>query len=244
MSFGKGGGTTYTTPELTAEQKQAIAAQTGMLTNVIIPTYRQAVEGATDVYAGAAPGVERAAQNLAAIAGQTQRTLGGVGEGAYRTGVTGLENLFGRDYEQQQLQAALAPAQAQYAQNLAGTRAQFGGMGNLGSARQALAETALAGQTQAAQQQTAAKVMSDIAAQRAGVGSQLAQIGAGGIGQALGAAGQGVTAAMTPQQLFNTYASVLFGTPAASYSPDFRGTQGSTVESTRYGFDARLPGFK
>jgi hypothetical protein len=36
---------------------------------------------------------------------------------------------------------------------------------------------------------------------------------------------------MTPQQLYNQYASVIFGTPAASYSPDFRGTQGSTTTS-------------
>lgn len=234
MSFGKGGGTTYTTPELSPEQKQAIAAQTAMLTGTIIPSYQQAVQGATSLYNLGAPGVTQAAQNLAAQAGQAQRVLGGVGEGAYRTGVTGLESLFGRDYEQQQLQAALAPAQAQYAQNLAAQRAQFGGMGNLGSARQALAETALAGQTQAAQQQTAAKVLGDIAQQRAAVGSQLAQIGAGGIGQALGAAGQGISAAMTPQQLFNTYASVLFGTPAAAYRPSFEGTQGSRVTGTRY----------
>ena len=236
MSFGKGGGTTIQTADLTPEQRQAIQAQTAMLTGTIIPAYQQAVQGATSLYNLGAPGVTQAAQNLAAIAGQAQRTLGETGEQSLRTGLTGLQNLFGRDYEQTQLQAALAPAQAQYMQNLAGTRAQFGGMGNLGSARQALAETALAGQTQAAQQQTAAKVMSDIAAQRAGVGAQLAQMGAGGIGQALGAAGQGISAAMTPQQLFNTYASVLFGTPAAAYRPAFEGTQGQTVESTRYGF--------
>lgn len=234
MSFGKGGGTTYQTPELSPEQKQAISAQTALLTGTIIPAYQQAVEGATNLYVAGAPGVTEAAQNLAAISGQAQRTLGGVGEGAYRTGVTGLQGLFGPEYEQQQLQAALAPAQAQYAQNLAGTRAQFGGMGNLGSARQALAETSLAGQTQAAQQQTAAKVMADIAAQRAQVGSQLAQIGAGGIGQALGAAGQGISAAMTPQQLYNTYASVLFGTPAAAYRPAFEGTQGRTITEDNY----------
>ena len=234
MSFGKGGGTTYQTPELSPEQRQAISAQTQMLTGTIIPAYQQAVGGATDIYNLSAPGVTRAAQNLAGIAGQAQTVLGGVGEGAYRTGVTGLQGLFGRDYEQQQLQAALAPAQSQYAQNIASTRAQLGGMGNLGSARQALAETQLAGQAQAAQQQTAAKVMSDIAAQRAAVGSQLASIGAGGIGQALGAAGQGISAAMTPQQLFNTYAGVLFGTPAAAYRPSFEGTQGLRTESTRY----------
>jgi hypothetical protein len=28
---------------------------------------------------------------------------------------------------------------------------------------------------------------------------------------------------------------VIFGTPAASYSPDFRGTQGSTTTGSQYG---------
>jgi hypothetical protein len=43
-----------------------------------------------------------------------------------------------------------------------------------------------------------------------------------------------VTAAMTPTDLYNKYASVIFGTPAASYTPDFRGTQGSTTTGDKY----------
>jgi hypothetical protein len=232
MSFGKSGGTTVQTPQLTDEQRQQIAAQNQFFTGTIAPTYQQAVKGATDLYNQGAPGVTNAAQNLAGTASQAQQTLGGTGESALRTGISGLENLFGNDYEQQQLQAALAPAQAQYQQNLAGLQAGFGGAGQIGSARQALAQTQLAGQTQASQQAAAAKVLSDIAGQRAGVGSTLASLGQGGIGQALGAAGQQVSAAMTPQQLYNQYASVIFGTPAASYNPDFRGTQGSTTNTT------------
>ena len=237
MSFGKssGGGSTYTTPELTPEQRQQIAAQTEFFTGTIAPTYKQAVGGATDLYNLGAPGVTRAAQNLAGTAGQVQQTVGETGESALCTGISGLQSLFGRDYEQQQLQAALLPAQQQYMQNLAGQQAQFGGAGQLGSSRSALAQTALAGQTQATQQAAAANILRDIAAQRAGVGTTLAQLGQGGLGQALGAAGQGVTAAMTPQQLYNQYASVIFGTPAASYTPDFRGTQGSTVNTSSYG---------
>ena len=240
MSFGKSGGsgTSYTTPELTPEQRQQIAAQTEFFTGTIAPTYKQAVGGATDIYNQGAPGVTRAAQNLAGTAGQVQQTVGETGESALRTGISGLQNVFGRDYEQQQLQAALLPAQQQYMQNLANQQAQFGGAGNLGSARSALAQTQLAGQAQAQQQQAAAGVLRDIAGQRASVGSTLAQLGQGGLGQALGAAGQGVSAAMTPQQLYNQYASVIFGTPAASYSPDFRGTQGSTVtrQGSEYNF--------
>lgn len=237
MSFGKGGGTTITTAEMTPEQRQQIATQTDFFKNTIAPAYQQAVQGAKDIYNQTAPGVTGAGQNLSRIAGQAQEVLGGTGESALRTGISGLENLFSDDYQAQQLQAAMAPAQAQYQQNLAGLGAQYGGAGQIGSARQALANTQLAGATQAAQQQAAAGVLKDIQAGRLAAGQALAGFGQGGIGQALGAAGQGVTAAMTPQQLYNQYASVIFGTPAASYSPDFRGTQGSTTtsQSTKFG---------
>jgi hypothetical protein len=118
----------------------------------------------------------------------------------------------------------------------------FGGAGQLGSARQALADRQLAGATQAAQMQTAADVQRGIAGQRMGAASTLAQLGQGGLGQSLGAAGNAVSAAMTPQQLYNQYASVIFGTPAASYNPDFRGTQGSTVDKS--GFEVGMKGIK
>jgi hypothetical protein len=231
----KGSSTTTTTPELTPEQRSQIAAQNKFFTETIAPTYQQAVTSATNLYNQGAPGVTNAAQNLAGTARQAQGVLGETGESALRTGISGLESLFSKDYEQQQLNAAMAPAQSQYMQNLANQEAQFGGTGNLGSARQALAGQQLAGQTQAMQAATAANVLKDINAQRGTAASQLAQLGQGGVGQALGAAGQAVSAAMTPQDLYNKYASVIFGTPSASYNPDFRGTQGSTVSGTTFG---------
>jgi hypothetical protein len=239
MSFGKSGGTTVQTPELTPEQRAQIQAQNEFFTGTIAPTYQGAVQGATSLYNQGAAGVTQAAQNLAGTASQAQQSLGETGESALRTGITGLQSLFSPDYEQQQIQAALAPAQSQYQQNLAAQQAQFGGSGNLGSARSALAQGQLAGQAQASQQQAAAGVLKDIAAQRAGVATTLSQLGQGGIGQSIGAASQGVTAAMTPQQLYNQYASVIFGTPAASYSPNFAGTQGTTTttDNYKYGFD-------
>lgn len=242
MSMGKS--TSYTTPTLTPEQKAQIAAQTEFFTGTIAPTYTGAVRGATDVYNYNAPGVLQAAQNLAGTAGQAQEALGGTGESALRTGIAGLQSLFDPNYEANQIANALAPAQAQYTQNVEMQKRGFGGAGQLGSARQALADRALAGQTQAAQMKTAADIQQQIAGQRAGVASQLAQLGQGGIGQALGAAGQMVSAAMTPQDLYNKYASVIFGTPAASYTPDFRGTQGSSTTGTKLGVDfgVKLPG--
>jgi hypothetical protein len=240
MSFGKSGGTTVQTPEMTPEQRAQIQAQTEFFTGTIAPTYQGAVRGATDLYNQGAAGVTNAAQNLAGTASQAQQSLGETGESALRTGITGLQSLFSPEYAQEQLNAAMAPAQAQYQQNLANQAAQFGGAGNLGSARQALAGQQLAGQTQSAQAATAANILRDISAQRLAAGQNLAQLGQGGIGQALGAATQGVTAAMTPQQLYNQYASVIFGTPAASYNPNFAGTQGQTTSSSKYDFGVKI----
>ena len=233
MSFGKS--TTTTTPELTQEQRDQIAAQTAFFTGTIAPTYKGAVEGATNLYNLNAPGVLNAAQNQAAMAKQAQETLGGTGESALRSGVTGLQSLFTPEYEANQIAAALAPAQTQYMQNVANQEAMFGGTGNLGSARQALAGRQLAGSLMSTQAQTAAQVQKDIAAQRAQAATNLATLGQGGIGQAIGAAGTTVTAAMTPQDLYNKYASVIFGTPSASYNPNFAGTQGSTSTGQKLG---------
>lgn len=230
---GKSQGSSTSQVELSPEQKAQIAAQTKFFTDTIAPTYNQAVHGATDLYNNNAEGVNAAAQNQGRMASQAQESLGGTGESALRTGISGLESLFSPDYEQNQIQAALMPSQAQYAQNVAGQEANFGGAGEMGSARQALADRQLAGATQAAQMQAAAGIQQQIAAQRAGVGNQLAQLGQGGIGQALGAAGNAVSASMVPQQLYNQYASVIFGTPSSSYTPDFRGTQGSTTNSNQ-----------
>jgi len=240
MGGGKGGGSSSTTVQLTPEQREMIAAQTDMFKNTIRPTYERAVQGATDIYNVNAPGALKMAQNQAKTALQAQESLGGTGESALRSGISGLQSLFNPDYEANQIRAALAPAQAQYAQNVANQAATFGGAGNLGSARQALADRQLAGATQAAQMQAAANIQQQIAAQRAGVGAQLAQLGQSGIGQALGAAGKAVSASMVPQQLYNQYASVIFGTPAASYSPDFRGTQSSSTDKSEWNLGFKI----
>jgi len=235
MSFGKSSSTT--TPTLTDEQKAQIKAQTDFFTGTIAPTYEGAVKGATDVYNQNTGGVLNAAQNLAGTARQAQSSLGETGESALRTGISGLQSLFDPGYEANQLKNALLPAQTQYQTNIANQQAQFGGAGNLGSARQALAGQQAAGQSQAMMAKLASDKQAEIAQQRMGAASQLANLGQAGIGQSLGAAGQGVSAAMTPQQLYNQYASVIFGTPSASYNPDFRGTIGGTESGSKMGID-------
>ena len=112
MSFGKS--SSYTTPELTQEQKDMIKAQTQFFTGTVQPTYTEAVKGATDIYNQNAGGVLNAAQQLAGTARQAGQTFGETGESALRTGTSGLESLFSPDYEANQIAAAMAPAQAQY----------------------------------------------------------------------------------------------------------------------------------
>jgi hypothetical protein len=232
MSGSKGGSTTYSNPELTPEQRQQIQAQNELFTGTIAPNIREAVEGASNLYNTSRGGVLNAAQNVAGTASQVGQTTGEVGESALRTGVEGLQSLFSPEYAQEQLNAAMAPAQAQYMQNLAQQQAQFGGAGNLGSARQALAGQQLAGQTQSAQAATAASILKDISAQRAQVGGQLAQIGGAGLGQSLGAAQAGVGAAMTPQDYFNKYLAGPYGAPTASYGLGPYGSSGGTSSSS------------
>jgi hypothetical protein len=229
MSGGKSNNQSSTDPKLTAAQASQVEAQNKFFTDTLAPTYTGAVKGATDVYNQAAGGVLNAAQNQAGAARQAQGALGETGESALRTGIGGLESLFNPDYEANQIKSALAPAQSQYQQNLANQQAQFGGTGNLGSARQALAGQQLAGSNASMMAKTAADIQAQVAQQRAGVGGQLAQLGQSGIGQSLGAAGQATQAAMTPQQLYNQYASVIFGTPAASYN---LGPTGSNTSSS------------
>ena len=133
MSGGKSGGSSTTIPSLSPQQNAMIAAQTGLFTSQIAPAYATAVSGATNLYNQEAPGVTNAAQNLAGTANQAQNVLGSTGESALTSGINALQNIASPEYQQAEMTAALAPGEAQYAQNIAAQQAQFGGAGQLGS---------------------------------------------------------------------------------------------------------------
>jgi hypothetical protein len=233
---GKSSGSSTSIPTLSDEQKQYIKAQTGFFTNTVQPTYQDVLGRGTELYNKMAPGYEKAAQDYGRTAGQAGMALGETGESALRTGVSGLENLFGKNYEQQQVQAALAPAQSQYMQNVANQRAQFGGAGNLGSARQALAERQTAGANQALMAQTAAGVSNQVANQRAAAAQELARLGQGGLGQSMNAYAARLNAAGAPQDLFNRYGTLAFGTPQASYTQIGPYGNQTNTQGTNFGF--------
>jgi len=231
-----GKSSTTTTAQPTQEQLDQIAMANTFNKNTLYPAYGAAIQGTLDTYNQGAQGVQNAAQNLASVGSQAQQTLGSTGESALRQGITGMESLFSPDYEANQIAAALAPAQSQYMQNLAGQQAMFGGTGNLGSARQALADRQLAGSTQASQMATAAQVQKDIQAQRAATGMNLAQLGQTGVQGAVNAAGVPLTAAQTGLDYYNKILAGVTGTPTSTLIPNFTGTQGSTKTGTSFGF--------
>ena len=233
MSFGKS--SSQSIPTLSKEQNDYIRAQTDFYTKTIAPTYKDIVGGAKGVYEANLPGMYKAGQNLAGTAGQVQQTLGETGESALRSGVSGLQGLFGQDYEQNQIQAALAPAQAQYQQNIANQAAGFGGTGQLGSARQALAGQQMAGAAAGQQAQIAAQVANQVAQQRQGAATSLMGYGGQALPGAIAAANQIVNAAGIPQNAYNQYAGVAFGAPASSYNnmgPTGTSTSGKSAGAT------------
>ena len=89
----KSSGSTQYIPALSPEQNADIAARTKLFTSVIGPQYEQFLKGATNLYNQSAGGQNAAAQNLASTAAQAQQALGGTGESALRTGISGLQNL-------------------------------------------------------------------------------------------------------------------------------------------------------
>ena len=214
------------------EQIQDIKDTNLFKSNVVRPGMERAMKAGEDVYNASLPGIYKSAQNLAGTAGQVQQTTGEIGESLARTGATGLQSLFNKDYEKNQIMSALAPAQGQYMQNIANQQAQFGGAGNLGSARQALAGQQLAGSNAMNQAQIAAQVQRDIAGQRADVGKYMTGQGFAGLNQALGAAGTGVTAAGIPQQFTNQYMQGQYQMPAQMYQPQYPGQQGTQTSET------------
>ena len=230
-----GTNTTVTTPTLSPEQQQMQATQLDLFKNYLAPAYAGLIGQGQTMYNQNIGGVTNAGQNLAGVGRQVQQTAGETGESALRTGVAGLESLFNPDYERNQISAAMAPAQAQYQQNIANQQAQFGGAGNLGSARQALAGQQLAGQAQSLQAQTAAQIQQNIANQRAGVGAQLASSGQSGLGQSLQGAQAAVGASQLPMNAFAQLAGIYQGVPIQAGVPNFGGTQGQTQTGSKFG---------
>lgn len=214
------------------EQIKDIQDTNKFKTDTIMPAYKEFMNQSREGYQQALPGMNKAAQNLGGYAGQVGQTLGETGESAARVGVKGLESFFAPGYGQEQFAAAMAPIQGQYASNMANSAATFGGSGNLGSSRQALAEGQLAGQAQGQQMQAAANVMNQLNQQRLQAGQSLAQTGGNYLQAGLGAKGTQLGAAERPMDWQSQYGKQLGMVPQQLYTPQYPGQQSTEATKT------------
>jgi len=196
--------------------------------DVTMPAWKDYQKDVGRTYDEALPGMSKAAQGLAGYAGQVGQTLGEAGEAAARTGVAGYQQFFDPKYGQEQFAAAMSPIQGQYMQNMANQGAQFGGAGQLGSSRQALAGAQAAGANQAAQMQAAAGVMRDLNQQKLQAAQGLTGAGGNYLQAGLGAKSTQLGAAERPMDWMSQKGKMLGLTPSQLYTPQYPGQQGTT----------------
>jgi hypothetical protein len=75
-----------------------------------------------------------------------------------------------------------------------------------------------------------------VQANKAAAANQLMNAGQTNLGAANQAAAAQIGYAGTPQDVYSKYASVIYGTPQASTTPNFAGTQGQKTSSKGFGF--------
>jgi len=220
----------------TQEQKDLIKAQTGFLTDTAFPAYQKTLGMAKDVYGQVSPAATTAANTAMDVAGRTGALQEATGTAGTLTGMAGLASLFDPQYEKGQIQAALQAGREATREQLGGQNAMYGGAGGLGSSRQALADTNLRQLGEKRQATAAAEAQARVQANKAAAAQQLLAAGQTGLTGAQTAAAGRVGLAQAPQDVLAKYASVIYGTPQASTTPNFAGTQGSTGSSKSSGF--------
>lgn len=221
---------------VTQEQKDLLKAQTGFLQNTAFPAYQKTIGQAADVYGEVTPTATNAALNAMDVAGQTGATQQAAGTAGTALGMTGLASLFNPQYEEGQVQAALQAGRESGREAVNQQVAGYGAAGGLGSSRAALADKNLASLQEQRQATAAASARAGVQANKAAAANQLAILG----GQQLASANQAAAArigyAQTPQDVLAKYASIIYGTPQQSTTPNFAGTQGQTTSGKGMGF--------
>lgn len=236
MGGGKSSGAQTTTVQMPEEQKKLLGAQTDFLTKTAFPTYEKTIDKSQNLYDLVSPTVRTAAQTALDVTGRTGSQQEQAGAGGLGFGMRGLASLFGPEYKKEQIEAAMQPAREDIREQVGSQNAMFGGAGGAGSSRYALARENMKQLGQQRLATAAAQASSGVEANRAAAANQLATLGSGLLTSAQQAAAGRVGLASSPQDAFAKYASVVFGTPQASTTPNFAGTQGQTTSGQSKGF--------
>lgn len=236
MGGGKSSGAQTTTVQMTPEQQDILKTQGQALKNTFLPAYQNTIAGAQTAYNQANPAATQAAQTAMNVAGQTGQLQQQVGTGSLLSGVQGLQSLFSPQYERGQVQAALQAGRESARESQAGQNAMYGAAGGLGGSRMALADKNLASLNAQRQATAAAGAQAQVQANKAAAANQLASIGQSALTGAQQSAASRIGYAQAPQDVYSKYASVIYGVPQASTTPNFQGTQGQTSSGSSKGF--------
>lgn len=234
--MGGGKGSSTSTVQMTPEQQEMLKLQTGALRDTFLPAYQSTVTGAKDIMSKTMEGSTSAASKASDVASQTGALQQAIGSGALLTGTSGLANLFGKDYEQNQVNAALQAGRESARESQMGQNAMYGAAGGLGSARMALADKNLSSLNAQRQATAAAGAQALVQQNRSDAAKALMTAGQAGLTGANQAAASQINYAGVPQDVYSKYAQVVYGTPQASTTANFAGTQGQKTSSKGFGF--------
>ena len=226
MGFGSSSGSqsAQVTPEQTKQNQL-----TNELLGTLVPTYQGAVQGAGQALEMSKGNILNASQQGLNTSLTTANALNTGGLNALKSSSGTLENIISPDYIKNQLAAATQPIQEQTRELQNQQNAQYGGSGNLGSARGALADANLASLNQQRQNQAVAGAISNITGQQIGAASGLGQMGAQAVQGAQGANQAALGFAGAPQTAYQQYAQTIFGVPGGASQGNFGGTQGQST---------------
>jgi hypothetical protein len=229
MGGGKSSGSSA--PVVTQEQKDAIKAQTDFLTGTALPAYQKTIGDAGTILRDVQGYQNQAAKNAYTQAGQVSGESIGGARNMINAGTDTLTQLFQPDYEKNQINAALQAGRESARESQAGQNAMYGAAGGLGSSRMALADKNMASLNAQRQATAAAGAQSQVQQNRMAAANSMLGSGQNLLNTGLTAAGQQVGYSTAPMDLYSKYASIVYGTPQASTTPNFSGTQGANTSS-------------
>jgi hypothetical protein len=229
MGMGKSSGSQQAV--VTEEQKDLLRTQTGALKDTFLPAYQKTIGQAQDVYHQTAPAAINAANQASDVAAQTGNVQQAAGTAGTAIGMTGLASLFNPQYEEEHVQASLQAGREATREQIGEQNAMFGGAGGAGSSRAMLARENLKSLSDQRQATAAAAARAGVQANKAAAANQLATLGGQQLAGANTAAAARVGYAGTPQDVLAKYASVIYGTPQQSTTPNFAGTQGQNTSA-------------
>ena len=236
--MGMGKGSSSSAPVVTEEQKELLRKQTDFLTKTAFPAYEKTISGAKEAYDISSPYVADSASDAYRQAGSIGAAQEAAGYMGLSTGMAGLASLFDPEYEKGQVNAALQAGREATREQLAGQNAMYGASGGLGSSRQALADKNLQQLGEQRQATAAAQAQAGVQANKAAAAQALMGQGASLLPQAMQTKTGRIAIAETPQDMWAKYASVVYGTPQQSTTPNFSGTQGANTTGKGFGVNA------